>query len=155
MGSAMGRERSFLQGVFSPKNPAKYRGDPTKIIYRSSWERKFMDYCDKKSSIVEWSSETTVVPYKFDMDGRLHRYFVDFKITVEETEGKRQTYLVEIKPEKKTKPPKQPKRKTKNFLYETMDYIKNQNKWDAAKKYAEKRGWKFLVLTEKELGVKG
>lgn len=148
------RENKFLQGIFSPKNPKKYRGDPTKIMYRSSWERKFMNYCDSKDSIVEWSSETTVVPYRYSMDGKVHRYFIDFKIVVMEKDGTKKTYLVEIKPEKQTKPPKQKKRQTKSYLYETMQYVKNQNKWEAAKNFAESRGWKFIVLTENDLGIK-
>lgn len=150
----MGRENKFLQGVFRPKNPSKYKGDPTKIIYRSSWERKFMDYCDLKDSIVEWSSESTIVPYRYDVDGKMHRYFIDFKISVKEKDGKVQTYLVEIKPKKKTRPPKQPKRRSKNYVYESLEYVKNQNKWEAAKKYAEAKEWKFIVLTEAELGIK-
>ena len=150
----MGTEKKFLQGLFKPKNPKKYRGDPTKIIYRSSWERKFRDYCDMKESIVEWSSESTVVPYRFDMDGKMHRYFIDFRISVREKDDTMQTYLVEIKPEKKTKPPKQPKRRSKTHLYESIEYVKNQNKWEAARKYATDRGWKFIVLTENELGIK-
>jgi hypothetical protein len=147
------RENKFLQGAFSPKNPKKYKGNPTKIIYRSSWERKFMNYCDMKESIVEWSSESTVVPYRYDMDGKTHRYFIDFRIVVKEKDDSLQTYLVEIKPKKQTQPPKQPKRKT--YMYESFQYIKNQNKWEAAKKYAETRGWKFIVLTESDLGIKG
>jgi hypothetical protein len=147
-------EKNFLQGVFSPRNPKKYKGDPTKIIYRSSWERKFMNYCDTKDSIVEWSSESTVVPYLYDIDGKKHRYFIDFRITVREKDNRMQTYLVEIKPKKQTTPPKQPKRKTKTYLYESFQYVKNQNKWDAARKYAEARGWKFIILTETDLGIK-
>ena len=149
------REKKFLQGVFSPKNPKKYRGDPTKVIYRSSWERKFMNYCDSKDSIVEWSSETTIIPYKYDIDGKMHRYYIDFKIVVQEKNNTTKTYLVEIKPSKQTKPPKQPKRKTKSHLYESVQYVKNQTKWEAAKKYADVRGWKFIILTENDLGIKG
>lgn len=147
------REKKFLKGVFSPKNPKKYRGDPTKIMYRSSWERKFMDYCDLKESIVEWSSESTVVPYRYDIDGKVHRYFIDFRILVREKNGETKTYLVEIKPKKQTQPPKTPKRRSKSYLYESFQYVKNQNKWEAAKKYAEAKGWKFIVLTEAELGI--
>jgi hypothetical protein len=149
-----GRGNKFLQGKFSPKNPKKYRGDPTNVIYRSSWERKFMVYCDNKESVLEWSSETTIVPYRFDVDGKLHRYFIDFRILVKEKDEKTQTYLVEIKPKKKTEPPKKPKRKTKGYIIESLDYVKNQNKWESARKYAEDRGWKFIVLTENELGIK-
>ena len=150
----MAREKKFLQGIFTPQNPKKYRGNPTQIIYRSSWERKFMDYCDKKDSIIEWSSESTIIPYRYDVDGKLHRYFIDFKIVVEDKEGKKQVYLVEIKPKKKTIPPKEPKRKTKTYIFESMHYIKNQNKWTAARKYASDRGWKFVILTETDLGIK-
>ena len=150
----MATEKKFLQGLFKPKKPKKYKGDPTKVIYRSSWERKFMDYCDLKDSIVEWSSESTVVNYLYDVDGKKHRYFIDFRIVVREKEDRLQTYLVEIKPAKKTKPQKKPKRQTKSYLYESMEYVKNQNKWEAAKKYADERGWKFIVLTENELGIK-
>jgi hypothetical protein len=38
-----------------------------------------------------------------------------------------------------------------------MTYIKNQSKWEAAKEYAENRGWKFDIWTEKTikgLGIK-
>jgi hypothetical protein len=113
-----------------------------------------MDYCDLKESIVEWSSESTIIPYHYDLDGKTHRYFIDFKIVVREKNDTLQTYLVEIKPKKQTQPPKQPKRKTKTYMYESFQYVKNQNKWDAAKKYAEVRGWKFIVLTETDLGIK-
>lgn len=149
----MSTEKKFLQGSFIPKNPKKYKGDPTEIIYRSSWERRFMNYCDSKTSIVEWSSERIIVPYLYDADGRKHRYFVDFSIVVEDKDGKRQTYLVEIKPHKKTMPPKKPKRQTKSYIYESLEFVKNQNKWDAARKYAAERGWKFIVLTENELRI--
>ena len=41
-------------GKFRPSNPKKYRGNPTRIIYRSMWEKKFMIFCDRTRSIVEW-----------------------------------------------------------------------------------------------------
>ena len=34
------------RGRYIPSNPKKYKGDPSNIIYRSLWERKFMVYCD-------------------------------------------------------------------------------------------------------------
>ena len=113
-----------------------------------------MDYCDSKSSIVKWSSESTIIPYRYDVDNRIHRYFVDFKIIVQEKSNALETYLVEIKPSKKTKPPKKPKRQTKSYITESLDYVKNQNKWEYARKYAQERGWKFIILTEYDLGIK-
>jgi hypothetical protein len=32
------------KGRFSPKNPAKYNGDPMNIIWRSTWELRVMKY---------------------------------------------------------------------------------------------------------------
>ena len=66
------------KGVFKPKNPSKYRGDPTNIIYRSRWELLFMRYLDNNSGIKEWASEELIIPYRSPIDGRVHRYFPDF-----------------------------------------------------------------------------
>ena len=38
-------------GKYQPSFPKKYKGDPTNIIYRSLWERKFMRYCDLNENI--------------------------------------------------------------------------------------------------------
>ena len=69
-------------GFFKPNNPKKYRGNPTNIIYRSLWERKFMVFCDRSQNILEWGSEEVVIPYRSPIDGRVHRYYVDFYIKV-------------------------------------------------------------------------
>ena len=129
--------------------PEKYTGDPTDIIMRSSWETKFAIWCDRNPQIVKWSSECTIVPYISPLDGRYHRYFVDFKIKTANGD----VFLVEIKPKHQTLPP-QGTKKTKRYLTEASTYMVNQAKWEAAKKYAEVRDWKFIVLTEFELGIK-
>ena len=67
-------------GKFKPKNYKKYKGDPTKIYYRSLWERRFMVYCDNNSKIIEWGSEEIVIPYKSPLDQKTHRYFPDFYV---------------------------------------------------------------------------
>lgn len=133
---------------FIPINPQKYAGDPTNIIMRSSWETRFAIWCDRNPSILKWSSEETIIPYVSPLDNRIHRYFVDFKI-----QTSKKTYLVEIKPEAQTKPPEGSK-KTKRYLSEAATYVVNQAKWEYAKRYAEDRNWEFIVLTEKELGLK-
>lgn len=135
---------------FVPTFPEKYTGDPTNIIMRSSWETMFANWCDKNSSIVKWSSEETVVPYRCPTDNRIHRYYVDFKITL--STGK--TYLVEVKPEYQTQPPVYPGKKTKRYLTESLTFMKNQAKWKAATEYAKDRGWEFKIITERELGIK-
>ena len=44
------------KGIYKPINPKKYAGDPSNIVYRSNWERRFMVYCDKNDDIVFWAS---------------------------------------------------------------------------------------------------
>ena len=145
---------NYHKSKFTPKHPEKYVGDPTNIICRSSWERKFANWCDNSQHVVKWLSEETVIPYVCPTDNRMHRYFVDFKITIRNKEGVLSTYLIEIKPESQTRPPVPPKRKTQKYLQEVMTWGKNEAKWKAAENYAKDRGWKFMVFTEKHLGIK-
>ena len=92
-------------GLYKPTNPRKYRGNPSNIVYRSLWEKKYMKYCDTTSSILEWGSEEIIIPYRSPIDRRIHRYYPDFYIKVREKSGKISKYIVEIKPKKQTKPP--------------------------------------------------
>lgn len=143
----------FHKRKYTPINPQKYTGDPTNIIMRSSWETKFALWCDKNPSVIKWNSEETIVPYVCPTDNKWHRYFIDFKIQIRDKSGNLKTYLVEIKPDKQTRPPEVPSRKTKRFLLEAATYIKNEAKWKAATNYAKDRGWEFIILTEHHLGM--
>ena len=142
------------KGKYQPSHPKKYKGDPTNIIYRSLWERKFMVYCDKNENILEWGSEEIIVPYRSPLDNRYHRYFPDFYIKVRESTGKIKKMIIEIKPFKQCIEPKVQKRKTKGYIYEVVEYAKNQAKWKAAEEWCLDRGYEFKVLTENELGIK-
>lgn len=142
------------KGKFQPSYPKKYRGDHRNIIYRSLWERKFMVYCDLNENILEWGSEEIIVPYRSPLDNRYHRYFPDFYIKVKEKTGSIQKYLIEVKPYKQTKEPIPQKKKTKSYIYNVTEYVKNQAKWKAAKEFCKDRRWEFKVLTEHELGIK-
>jgi len=138
---------------YKPIYPEKYEGDPTSIIMRSSWETRFALWCDRNPAIVKWSSEETVIPYRCHTDNRLHRYFVDFRIKLKQTDGTIKTYIVEIKPHAQTKPPEYPGKKTRRFITESMTFIKNQSKWKAAEEWCKDRGYEFKIITEKELGI--
>tara|TARA_B100000287_G_scaffold176439_1_gene166428 strand:- start:1197 stop:1643 length:447 start_codon:yes stop_codon:yes gene_type:complete len=141
------------KGRYRVKNSRKYRGDPTKVIYRSSWERAVFRYLDANDDILEWNSESFVIPYVCRTDNRRHRYFVD--IYLKHRNGLK--LLVEIKPKFQTVPPKKPKRQTKKYLNEVKVYAKNISKWEAAQKWAINRGYKFQIWTEDtldSLGVK-
>ena len=60
--------------------------------------------------------------------------------------------MIEIKPSRQCVKPKTPKRKTKSYMRESFEFIKNQAKWSAAKQYCEDNNMKFKIITEKELG---
>lgn len=139
----------FHKRKYLPIFPEKYTGDPTNIIMRSSWETLFASWCDKNPSVLKWSSEETIIPYRCPTDNHIHRYFVDFKIVV--NTGK--TYLVEVKPYKQTQLPEYPGKRTNRYLTESLTFMKNQAKWSAATNYALDRGWEFKIITEHELGL--
>ena len=113
-----------------------------------------MVYCDLNENILEWGSEEIIVPYRSPLDNRYHRYFPDFYIKVKEKSGFIQKYLIEVKPFKQTKEPIPQKKKTKSYIYNVTEYVKNQAKWKAAKEFCKDRRWEFKVLTEHELGIK-
>ena len=141
------------RGKFNPKNLAKYEGDFRRIEYRSSWERAVFKWCDNNDAIAQWSSEEVIVPYRCKTDNRVHRYFVDLKITFKNGD----TYLVEIKPKNETLEPTKKTRASRGYLTEVLKYIKNMSKWEAAAAYAQQRGWKFEVWHEdtlKALGIR-
>ena len=142
------------KGKYKPTRPYKYKGDPTNIIYRSLWERKFMQYCDDSLNILEWGSEEIYMWYRSPIDNRPHRYFPDFYIKVREQTGKIKKYIIEVKPQRKTKPPANPKRQTKVYLREAFEFAKNKAKWNAAKDWCDDQGYEFKIFTEKELGIK-
>ena len=142
------------RGKYKPSYPKKYKGDPTNIIYRSLWERKFMVYCDNNENVLEWQSEEFCIPYRSPIDNKIHRYFPDFFIKYKDVGGKIKSSLIEIKPMRQCSPPPKPKRQTKKYLNEAYEYAKNQAKWRAAQDYCADRMWEFKVMTEKELGIK-
>jgi len=116
-------------GRYQVLNPKKYLGDHTNVIYRSLWERDCFKWCDMNPKVKAWSSEEVIIPYYYEVDKRYHRYFPDLKIIFSN-----KTILVEIKPDKETKPPTGQKR-TKKYINEALTYVKNMNKWEAANSY--------------------
>lgn len=148
----------YKQSMFVPKNPHKYIGDLTKIISRSSWEMRFMTWCDLHPNITKWNSEGVTVPYISPLDNRPHRYYVDFWVLIE-SEGVKKQYLIEVKPLAQTKLPnkkltskvnegKATTSQLKRYNRELRVYLVNMAKFQAAVKYAVNRGMEFQVCTE-------
>jgi len=142
-------------GKYIPINPKKYRGDHSKVIYRSLWERKLMVYCDNNKSVLEWGSEEVIIPYMSPWDGRLHRYFPDFYMKVKQASGVTKKFIIEVKPKYQCQPPtKAPKRKTKRWLNEVKTWVINEAKWKSANEFCLDHGMEFKILTEDHLNIK-
>lgn len=141
------------KGIYKPTNPYKYVGDHTNIVYRSLWERKFMTFCDNNSGVIKWCSEEIAIPYLSPVDGKYHRYYVDFLVEFKTQKGQ-EIFLIEIKPKRQCKEPKKGKRTTKSYLKEVQTWKVNNSKWAHAKKFAEQNKWNFKILTEDDLHIK-
>jgi hypothetical protein len=139
------------KGSFSPLNAKKYKGDISNITYRSGWERDVMKFLDENSSVEQWNSEEFVIRYYYDVDKKYHRYYIDF--WVKWASG--QVTLIEVKPKKQVLPPKAKNPKSKRSINEAFTYIKNQNKWEAARKVAADNNCRFIIWTEEELTKMG
>lgn len=143
----------YTQGAFKPQHPEKYIGRETPV-YRSGFELKFFRWADQCTNILEWSSESVIIPYLSPIDNKWHRYYVDGMVAIREN-NKIVKYLIEIKPSNQLLPPVSSKRKKPStILFENTQYIINQAKWKYAREWCVKKGFKFQLLTEKELGIK-
>lgn len=142
------------KGFFKPKNPQKYKGNPTQIVYRSSWECRVMSFLDNNPSIIQWSSEEIIIPYLSPIDRKVHRYFPDFYIKVKDKNGRIKEMIWEIKPKKQSVQPKKQSRITQRYINEVVTWGINEAKWKAAEEYCLDRGWQFKVLTEEDIGIK-
>jgi hypothetical protein len=142
------------KGFFKPKNVDKYKGDPTKIIYRSNWERVLMSRFDLDPNVIWWRSEKTVIPYRSPVDNKLHRYYVDFTVKIRDASGTLRIKLIEVKPKEQTIPPVRTNvtnKPSNKFLNEVLTYSVNQAKWDAAKRYCNDFDYDWHILTESEI----
>jgi hypothetical protein len=148
--------RSNYLGIYKVKNIKKYKGDVNRVVYRSSYEFKFMRYLDNHPNILEWSSEPFAIPYFCVVRKNNHRYFPDFWIKKKTIDNKIEIDVIEIKPFYETKPPviAEGKTRSKTQLRAVTTYLINQSKWRAAQDFCKKNGWNFRILTEQDLGIK-
>ena len=145
----------WKSGKYFPVNPVKYIGDIHNIIYRSSWEKKFCQYCDINPNIVKWSSEPVGIPYWSPIDKKEHKYFVDSYIQVQKADSI-ENWLIEIKPEDQyalNKRPQEPlgnltEKKIRSYNEKLKIWITNRAKFESATRFAEARGYKFGAINE-------
>lgn len=137
------KSKRYKQGYINPLSCKKlYESQQNKpIIYRSSWEKKFMYWCERCDSVLHWGSECVGIPYISLIDNKQHTYFPDF--VIEMKDGRKM--LIEIKPYNQTIPPG-------NFnSYAGREFLRNQSKWKTVREQCEKNGYEFHILTEKTI----
>ncbi len=141
------------KGKYKVRNRDKYIGEVDNVVYRSSWERRFMVYADTNPNVVKWNSEELVIPYVSPVDNKVHRYFPDFWIEVKDDNGDTNHIVIEVKPKGQTGPPKMGKTAKSKYRYlrELKTWKVNEAKWDVAREFCADRKWQFKILTEDHL----
>lgn len=141
----------FIKPLDEYMQSTKQRDNEFYVQYKSALERIAFCYADLNPKITKFSVEPFNIPYVKPTDGLVHRYFID--LFLEFVTGEK--FLVEIKSYNETIKPIPPKIKSPNVILrykqQLETYLINQAKWASAKQFAESRGMKFIVLTEKQL----
>jgi hypothetical protein len=132
----------MAKGLYKPLHPEKYLGDPTKIRFLSSWEMRFMNFCDNNPNVIAWGSEEIKIGYYNPIKKKFCTYLPDFIVKYKNERGQVITEVVEIKPMKESK------QRAKMSIYDKAMLITNHAKWKAAGAFCAKAGIKFRVLTE-------
>lgn len=134
----------FAQGNYVIKNREKYagKGDPR---YRSGWEHAFMRFCDNNEHILQWASESIVIPYRHPFTGKMTNYVPDFLIQYRTKGNRVVTELVEIKPKKQSVVESKASQRDRAVV------AVNYAKWDAASKWCKRQGIVFRVITEDDI----
>lgn len=132
----------YQQGYIKPETCKKLfpsiSNEP--IIYRSSYEYKFIVWLENDKRVKHWGSECFCIPYMF-VDGTTHRYYPDY--FVEMTDGTKM--VVEIKPYNQTQKP------VNENCWAFKEYTRNKCKWKAAMEFCKSKGYVFKILTEKTI----
>lgn len=140
---------AFKQGRYTPKNISKYIGDPSKVVYRSSWELRMHQFLDQNQSILKWCSECIAIKYLKPTDKKIHRYYPDYYVVYKNKKGEIVKQILEVKPASQTRRTR--KKNPKQRLYEEVTYAINVAKWASAQQFCKKHGITFRLITENEL----
>lgn len=139
------KKRGWMQGTFTPKNPEKYVGNVSQIIYRSSWELSFNKFLDSNPNIIAWNSEELAIPYKHPFKNKMARYYPDYWVKYKTKDGTIKAEVIEVKPKNQVNKPRGGNK------YDQMRWIVNMEKWKAARMFCDKNNVAFRILTENSL----
>ena len=132
----------YTQGYVDPTTCKKLfeQVSNQRIIYRSSYELKFITWLENSNKVKQWGSECFYIPYLYK-DGTTHKYYPDY--FVEMVDGTK--LVIEIKPYNQTQKP------INDNCWAAKEYVKNVCKWKAAIEFCKNKGYIFKVLTEKTI----
>lgn len=132
----------YKQGYINPRSCKKLfeQFSRDNIIYRSSYELKFIMWLENNNKVKRWGSECFYIPYLY-FDGTTHKYYPDY--FVEMVDGSKM--VIEIKPYNQTQKP------INENSWAAKEYTKNICKWKAAMDFCASKGYIFKVLTEKTI----
>lgn len=145
----------WKKGFYKLENPDKYIGDPSRVIYRSSWEQVAFKICDNNPYVLEWAAELIKIPYlapasPMNPKKMIQKFYIpDLYVVLQNEHGEVVKKIIEIKPLKQTRPSRARNPRTK--LYEDFTYVINSLKWKAAENYCEARNIEFEIATEKNI----
>ena len=136
------RQSRYKQGYINPASCKIIFSSlsRTAIIYRSSYELKFIMWLENCDKVKGWASECIKIPYLY-IDGKTHTYYPDY--FVEMMDGTKM--VVEIKPHNQTQKP------VNENCWAMREYAKNMCKWKATMEFCKNKGYQFKVLTEKTI----
>lgn len=147
----------WRQNFYEVKNPHKYIGpDLDNVVFRSSWEKHMFEFFDGNPNVLAWASEPYFIEYMKPVnDGhgnvkmKKAKYYPDLYVEYVDADGKLHKELIEIKPEKQTKPSRSRSPTTK--LMENYTFAVNTAKWAAAEAWCKERDIEFKKYTEKSI----
>ena len=160
----MNYKTDTTKGMYQLVNSQKYRS-PRPPIYKSGWELKLFVTFDTNPFIEAWGYEPIEIYYYHPIYQKWSVYYPDFFIVKKSQSGRLQPTLIEVKPDKFTKPPKQPKPPTKGSIQAAERYQRslaryqaNQNdfaincaKWQAAQSWCLKNSVEWCIISEKNV----
>lgn len=143
------------QGYFDISRSSKYDNATNEpCIYRSSYEYKFMYWCENDTYVKSWSSEPFAINYTCLLTGKTRKYWIDFVVKTIKSE----VWLIEVKPLKEVNEAKAFGAKykalnsspveAKRLIAANKTAAKNWSKWQHAKKQCEQQGFVFKLVTE-------
>jgi hypothetical protein len=165
LNSAPKQSNKYKQGIFYPKNKDKVVKLNAKggLFYRSGLEHKMMIYFDNNEKIINWGAEHLRIPYQKtewvsesqEYKTTEHTYYPDFYYELKREDGTVSKVVAEVKPMSETTEPKMSQNPTakqmKNFEYALKMYNKNLSKWNYMIEYCNRKGFKFIIITEETL----